>query len=220
MKRSLNTLALLLALLMLLSACADKAPKEDGTQPSEGSSREATENSENRENTGADTPSQSEAQENDPEQGNAADPTDASVQDSTGGQSSTHGQPDVQTPEDGNTYEEYLSALSLFALSMEYPDFQLQEIYSASSVSLANKADSKGIYVFFDSMGQTLCAHVSPLAAERNESGSLDLFANETGYAAFELQAQLPATEGLTFLDPQIYGPLLSELSGVAFYNH
>ena len=196
MKQSLSVLALLFALLLMLSACAGKGPNADADYtPDVSSSQAANENN--------DTPAQNEG--NAQEQGNADEQGD---------------QTNVQSPESNGSYEEYLSALSLFALSMEYPDFQLQDIYAASSVTMANKANSQGIYVFFDSMGESLCARVTPIAAERSESGTLDLFANELGYAAFEIQSEQPDINSLILLEPGVYGQLLPVLSGISLYNH
>ena len=220
MKRSLNILALLLALVMMLSACAGKAPDTGDSQAPADSEAQAEigDNSiaseQNEEN---DAPAQSEGaeQENDSQQEDTQDPGTAPEQ------NSTQPQNDVQTPDDRGSYEEYLSALTLFALSMDYPDFQLQGIYAASSVSLAQKTSSKGIYVFFDSMGESLCAHVNHIEAERTaESATTDLFANELGFASFELMSELPDTNSLTLLDSKVYSALLSELTGISIFSH
>lgn len=188
MKQKRSLLALLLALMLVLSACATVAPGKEGQVP-EGSDGQTVAG-----NNEADDPAQNE--DNAP------------------------GEHINQTPEPGKSYEEYLSALCLFALSMEYPDFQFQGVYTSSAVTIMNKASSQGIYVFFDSMGESYCVCAYPLEAERTESGSLDVFANELGYAAFDILTEQPDTNDLSPLDSQIFGQLLSELNGVSLYNH
>ena len=217
MKRSLNILALLLALVMMLSACAGKAPDAGDSQAPADSEAQAETGDNSIASEQNDIPAQSEdaGTENNPQQEAPQDPSVAPQQ------NSTQPQNDVQTPDDRGSYEEYLSALTLFALSMDYPDFQLQGIYAASSVSLAQKTSSKGIYVFFDSMGESLCAHITHIEAERiSESGTTDLFANELGFSSFELMSELPDTNSLTLLDSKVYGALLSELTGISIFSH
>ena len=213
MKQKFNFLALLLALMVVLSACAGIVPGEDvGQVPASNSSRG--------EGDEGDAPVQGEThgEGQEPEQnGNQENDSEQEQEETSSG---TEDQSKVQASETDKAYEEYLSALSLLALSMEYPDFQLQGVYAASRVSVENKSSSQGIYVLFESQGEDLCLHVFPIAAERNEAGSRDVFASELGYAAFDLQPEIPAVDGLTLLEAKDYGELLSKLSGVALYNH
>lgn len=123
-------------------------------------------------------------------------------------------------PEKGKSYEEHLGALTLFALSIEYPDFSLNGIYTDTEVAIANKENSNGIYVLFDSMGEEVCAHVYPIAQERTETGTMDLYAAELGFAAFDLMEEPPATEELTPLQKEVFSVLLADLNAVSLYSH
>ena len=126
----------------------------------------------------------------------------------------------LQEPEAGKTYEDYLCALTLYALSMEYPDFQLQESYALSEIAPANKNYSEGAYVMFESMGENLCVHVYPLAEERTEAFTRDIYTAELGFVAFDILEEAPNTENLLPLDAAIFSQLLSELSSVSIYSH
>ncbi|MBE6984463.1 MAG: hypothetical protein E7434_02395 [Ruminococcaceae bacterium] len=121
-------------------------------------------------------------------------------------------------PVEVRIYEEYLAALTLFALSMEYPDFVLQGIYSGTSVSIENKMSSSGVYTMFESGGSSLIAHVYPIDAERTEPGTSDLYAAELGFAAFDLVES--RDDNYSEIPQDVYTGLLSEISGVSIFSH
>lgn len=200
MKKSLSLLSLLLVILLLCACTA--APSQTGKE-SEEVNQSAGEVSDLSGLSDSAEPSDS------PEQSDSSGP---SAQESNAAQ--------TQKPEEEKTYEEHLGALTLFALSMEYPDFSLQGTYTATAVTIANKEASDGIYVLFESMGEKFCVHVYPIAQERTEVGTLDLFAAELGFAAFDLLEEAPKTEGLTALEAQSFSQLLSDLNSVSVYGH
>lgn len=115
-------------------------------------------------------------------------------------------------------YEEHLAALTLFALSMEYPDFVLQGIYSGTSVSIENKMSSAGIYAMFESGGSSLIAHIYPIDAERTQPGTTDLYAAELGFAAFDFVES--RDNSYSEISQDVYASLLAELSSISIFSH
>ncbi len=120
--------------------------------------------------------------------------------------------------EPADTYEEHLAALTIFALSMEYPDFVLEGIYTSSAVAIEQKGNSEGIYAVFESYGEKYIMHVYPIDEERSEAMTRDLYAAELGYAAFDEVEKLP--DGIAMLDEDVFTQLLKSLSGVSVFTH
>lgn len=83
-------------------------------------------------------------------------------------------------------YELWLASAMVFGLSMEYPDFQLNGIYAASSTAIENKNDSLGVCILFQSAGTQLAVESKPLSTERTQAGSRDLSTALLGYASFD----------------------------------
>lgn len=86
-----------------------------------------------------------------------------------------------------DSYERLLAAGVLMGLSIEYPDFQLEELCYKEEHDLNHKMDSDGVYAFFQSGGESLCIHARPLTDTRNEKGLSDLQETNLGYATFDL---------------------------------
>ncbi len=106
---------------------------------------------------------------------------------------------------------EQLAALSLYALSMEFPDFELQGFYS-------NGSRTDGIYAMFVSNGENLTAHIYPIGNERNTPGTMDIYATEVGYAAFDFVNGVD--DNYTEIPQEDYVEQLSALSGVSVFSH
>ncbi len=104
-----------------------------------------------------------------------------------------------------------LAALSLYALSMEFPDFELQGFYS-------NGSRTDGIYAMFVSNGENLTAHIYPIGNERNTPGTMDIYATEVGYAAFDFVNGVD--DNYTEIPQEDYVEQLSALSGVSVFSH
>ena len=115
-------------------------------------------------------------------------------------------------------YEPYLAALSLKALSLEYPDFRLDGIYFTSIVDMSLKAKSEGLYVCFQNGGESLTVQVLPLQDERKESMTRDIFADQVGYATFDLVQSMP--DGFERMNEENFVSLLSELMGIMILQH
>ncbi|MBR4308628.1 MAG: hypothetical protein IKT58_03435 [Oscillospiraceae bacterium] len=93
----------------------------------------------------------------------------------------------LPTVGEGEAYELRLAAAMVVAVSMMYPDFEFQGIYIASETPLEDHSRSAGAYVLFASEGQSLALYSRPLAEERKESGSADLYVPTLGYSTYEL---------------------------------
>lgn len=83
-------------------------------------------------------------------------------------------------------YEKWLAAGMVAAVSMQYPDFEVSEIYLASSVEINEKSKSQGVYIVFHTDSQTIALHSEPLENERTEEGSVDLYTRDLGFATFD----------------------------------
>lgn len=83
-------------------------------------------------------------------------------------------------------YERLLAAGVLIGLSMNYPDFELEELCYKEETSLSDKMSSDGVYAFFQSGGESLCIHAAPLSGPRSEQGTCDLQETTLGYASFD----------------------------------
>ena len=214
----------ILLIVILLTACGSSPADTESTEPG------ATNAVGSSDTSGSQESADSESSDEAPSVGENADAStdpytsEAEQTDSTGtpsGGEENPGETVVGTtapPEKTASYEEQLAALTLFGLSMEYPDFSLSGIYAASAVDLAQKETSKGIYVVFESFGEKLTLHVYPLAGERTDIGTRDLYAAELGYAAFDLVESIPS--GTSEIKQEVYSPLLSGLSAIALYTH
>ena len=123
-------------------------------------------------------------------------------------QSSEAYEPTETQPVVKDVAPEQLAAVTLYALSMEYPDFVLQGFYAAG----------KGIYAMFETAGSNVTAYIYPIAGERLEPGTMDLFSNETGFAAFDIVEG--ADDNYTEIPEDAYVAMLGGLSGITVYSH
>ncbi len=83
-------------------------------------------------------------------------------------------------------YEKWLAAAQIVCVSMEYPDFQLEGIYAASSTSMEDKFSSDGAYIIFTSGGSRIAIHSKALEGERADAGTVDVSTEAIGYATFD----------------------------------
>lgn len=84
------------------------------------------------------------------------------------------------------SYEHWLSAAMVMAVSLEYPRFELVGIWAASATEISEAASSAGAYVLIRVGGQDVLIHSRPLKAERTQSGTRDLFTAQLGFATFD----------------------------------
>lgn len=89
--------------------------------------------------------------------------------------------------DDNETYEQWVAAASVTAISLTYPDFEIESILAASDTDFGDKEDSKGIYVIFNSSGKKYAVFSKPLKEERSDKGTVDLYGQEIGFATFDM---------------------------------
>lgn len=85
------------------------------------------------------------------------------------------------------SYEKWLAAAMVTAVSMQYPDFEIKDIYLTGETSPEQKESSKGAYVVFDAEGVQTVICSFPLETERKEAGTIDLYTRDLGFAAFDV---------------------------------
>ncbi|MBE6927778.1 MAG: hypothetical protein E7467_04730 [Ruminococcaceae bacterium] len=130
-------------------------------------------------------------------------------------------EPQSENTDSGATnihYEPYLAALSLMSLSLEYPGFELDGIYFETIVDVSEKFESKGLYICFKSGGESLIIRVLPMENERTEPMTRDIFADQVGYASFDLADTMP--EGLKRMREEDFASLLPELTAIKVLMH
>lgn len=88
--------------------------------------------------------------------------------------------------EEKASYERWLAAGMVTAISMEYQEFEIEGIYLASETELNRFKDSQGAYVIFTSGGVERAIYSKPLDEERNEGGTKDLYTRNLGFATFD----------------------------------
>lgn len=114
-----------------------------------------------------------------PQQGESVDPQDPTSQPE---------QTDpIPTMDEGAPYEDRLAAAMVIGISMQYAEFEFEGIYAASETSMGNYMNSAGAYVVFRGDGQWLALRSQPIAAERSDKGTADLYLPALGYATYEL---------------------------------
>ena len=84
------------------------------------------------------------------------------------------------------SYERWLAAGMVTAISMQYPDFSIEGIYLSGETALSDKSESAGAYVVFTADGAETAIHSVPLDAERTDAGTTDLYTRDLGFATFD----------------------------------
>lgn len=128
---------------------------------------------------------------------------------------------DIVISSDEAVYEEWLAASMVTAISLTYPDFELQEILAESETGMSEMYQSKGVYVKFTSGGETLVIHSKPIEKERAKKGTVDLHEEKLGFATFD-NVKDDAIKGkdLTAIDMNSLSELISESLLVSVYEH
>ena len=84
------------------------------------------------------------------------------------------------------SYERWLAAGMVTAISMQYPAFEINGIYLASETEMSDKISSAGATVVFSSSGESYAVQSRPLSDERTETGTIDLYTKDLGFATFD----------------------------------
>lgn len=117
-------------------------------------------------------------------------------------------------------YERWLSAAMVIGLTFEYPDFEILGIYTDSETALEDMLESTGVYLSFRSGGEEIVLHSMPLEAERQSTGTRDLFAADLGFATFDVVTDShPSFEGMTEITMEELGTLISQSLLVSIYS-
>lgn len=118
-------------------------------------------------------------------------------------------------------YEEWLAASVVTAISLSYPDFELQEIMTATKTGMSEMDQSEGVYVKFKSGGEAIVIHSKPIENERTEKGTMDLHEEKLGFATFDVvKEDALKDDGLIVIDMNSLSELISESLLVSLYEH
>lgn len=119
------------------------------------------------------------------------------------------------------TYEQWLSAATVTAVSLTYPDFELEGIYAASETEKADGQKSKGVYVVFTSGGDEIIVESKPLDEERTEKGTVDLYEQGLGFATFDkVNKDDIDTDEMTSVDIDSLKDVMAKATLVSLYEH
>ena len=158
------------------------------------------------------------APEDDPEETLSAQPTTPPSEPET--PTDIPAQTDIPQQKDAE-YERWLAAAMVVCVSIEYPDFDLEGIWAASSTSLKEKYSSDGAYIAFTSGGERIVIHASALENERTQKGTTDISTEVIGFASFDKVKPAdfnPA--GLDEIKPEELSELISQSLLISIYNH
>ena len=118
-------------------------------------------------------------------------------------------------------YEKWLAAAMVVCVSMEYPDFELEGVYAASSTNLEDKFSSEGAYILFTSDGNQIAIHANALEQERTAAGTKDISTEAIGFASYDFVAP----ENIDFdsmeeINPEDLGELIAQSILISIYEH
>lgn len=97
-----------------------------------------------------------------------------------------HTDPTAPIPELDGSYEHWLSAAMVMAVSLEYPQFELVGVWAASATEISESAGSDGAFVLIRVNGREVLIHSRPLSGERSQAGTRDLYTAQLGFATFD----------------------------------
>ena len=149
---------------------------------------------------------------------NDTETNENSLDNSSGENNSNSGYEQIQPKE--ASYEEWLAAEMVIAISLSYVDFELEEAYVASETQLNSHDESEGAYVKFKSGGETIVIHSRPLDEERSEKGTIDFHSQTLGFATFDVVGDVSSEEGVKSIDLNSLNELISKSMLVSLYEH
>lgn len=97
-----------------------------------------------------------------------------------------HTDPTAPIPELDGSYEHWLSAAMVMAVSLEYPQFELVGVWAASATEISESAGSDGVFLLIRVNGREVLIHSRPLSGERSQTGTRDLYTAQLGFATFD----------------------------------
>lgn len=84
------------------------------------------------------------------------------------------------------SYERWLAAAMVTAISLQYTEFEINGIYFETETDLTKPLESSGVYVTFAGDGEMITIHSEALTEERTEAGTMDLYTMDLGFATFD----------------------------------
>lgn len=109
---------------------------------------------------------------------------------------------------------EWLAAAMVIAITLEYPDFDIEEIYVAED-------GEKEAYIIFNSEGQKKAIHSTALKEERKESGTRDIYTKDLGFATFdETEPENINSNQMTKIEIDELGKLIEQSLLVSVYQN
>jgi hypothetical protein len=125
----------------------------------------------------------------------------------------------VETEQVDAPYEHWLAAAVMVTVSMDYPDFELLEVYMADETEMDNLAESDGIYFKYASAGEEKCIFSKPIDGLRNKTGTFDIMAEYIGYATYdEIDVNNIETENFRVVEIEDIGTLITQVGRVTKY--
>ena len=119
------------------------------------------------------------------------------------------------------SYEKWLAAATVTAISMEYEDFTIDKIYVTGETDVNSKADSQGVFVVFSRGDQQIAIASKPLEAERTEVGTVDLYTKDLGFASYdEIEVSAIDTGNCQSITMDEISELISQSILVSLYQH
>lgn len=119
-------------------------------------------------------------------------------------------------------YEQWLAASVITCISMNTPDFELEEVYASTQTTVNDRMSSQGIYVTYQSGGETLCIQAKPLEQGRSgQAGTKDVYSELTGYASYdEVSADAIDKSQWHTVDLQDLNTLIEQSERVVLYEN
>ena len=119
-------------------------------------------------------------------------------------------------------YEQWLAASVITCISMNNPDFELEEVYASTQTTIDDRMNSQGIYVTYQSGGETLCILAKPLEQGRSgQAGTKDVYSELTGYASYEeVSADTIDVSQWHTVDMQELNTLIEQSERVVLYEN
>lgn len=84
------------------------------------------------------------------------------------------------------SYEKWLAASVIISIAMDYPDFELNEIYIVSENKVNERMNSEGIFVTYQTEGEKKCVYSKPINSARKKTGTFDIYSEYLKYATYE----------------------------------
>lgn len=119
------------------------------------------------------------------------------------------------------SYEKWIAAAMVTAISMEYEDFTIDKIYVTGENDVNSKESSQGVFVVFSRENRQFAITSKPLEAERTEPGTVDLYTKDLGFATYdEIDVSTIDTEICQSITMDEISELISQSLLVSLYEH